>query len=225
MDMDEDYAASADDPAAAFEALRAEVAGVRADLRGLSGPVPDYSATLEQIFLRLDAIEAHPAIRATPQAYAAEMRAAVQGVKNVSKEAFDAAIQQMKGAAADIERLAGLVRNRRRQTVWLVSTGALSAVVGVALWLVCSGPVARALPAGLAVPETMAAATMGMDRWHAGQRLLQSVNPNRWQATVDADTLVLANAEAVAACRQKAAQTGKVQRCVITVAPKPVNGP
>jgi hypothetical protein len=36
---------------------------------------------------------------------------------------------------------------------------------------------------------------------------------------VDADTLVLADAEVVAACRQRAAQTGKAQRCVIAVAP------
>jgi len=219
MDMEEDYAAPADDAAAAFEALTREVAGVRADLQGLSGPGPDYSATLEQIFLRLDAIEAHPAMRATPQAYAAEMRAAVEGVKNVSQRVFDDAGRQMRDSAADIKQLAGLVRNRRRQTVWLVSTGALSAVVGMAMWLVCSGPVARVLPAGWAVPEQMAAATMGLDRWHAGQRLLQSVNPDRWRTTVDADTLVRANADAVAACRQKAMQTGKAQRCVITVAP------
>jgi len=223
MDMDEDYAAQGD-PAAAFEALRAEVAGVRADLRGLSGPGPDYSATLEQIFLRLDAIEAHPSLRRPPENYTRDMRDAVEGVRDLSQKGFNAAVQQMKAAAASIENLAGNVRDRQRQTVWLVSTGALSAVVGVALWLVCSGPIARALPAGLAVPEKMAAATMGLDRWHAGQRLLQSVNPDRWRTTVDADTLVRANADAVAACRQKAMQTGKAQRCVITVAPLPVNG-
>jgi len=219
MDMDEDYAAPADDPAAAFEALRAEVAGVRADLRGLSGPGPDYSATLEQIFLRLDAIEAHPSLRRPPENYTRDMRDAVEGVRDLSQKGFNAAVQQMKAAAASIENLAGQVRDRQRQTVWLVSAGALSAVVGVALWLVCSGPIVRALPAGWAVPEKMAAAMMGLDRWHAGQRLLQSVNPSRWQATVEADSLMLANDDVVAACRQRAVQTGKPQRCVIKVDP------
>jgi len=40
---------------------------------------------------------------------------------------------------------------------------------------------------------------MRLDRWRADQYLLQSVNPDGWRATVDADTLLLANATAVAA--------------------------
>jgi hypothetical protein len=44
--MDEDHDALGDDPAAAFEALRAEVAALRASLGGDGRTVPDYAPTL-----------------------------------------------------------------------------------------------------------------------------------------------------------------------------------
>jgi hypothetical protein len=70
----------------------------------------------------------------------------------------------------------------------------------------------------------MAAATMWLDRWHAGQRLMQSVDLEHWRQIVDADVLVRVNADAVSACRRETARTGKPKPCVIKVAPAPVNG-
>ncbi len=53
--------------------------------------------------------------------------------------------------------------------------------VGAVAWAALWGPAARALPGGLAVPERMAAATLGMDRWRAGKRMMGSANPNGWR--------------------------------------------
>ncbi len=56
-------------PAAAFEALRAEVAPLRAALEGLPTTAPDYSPTLA-------VIDAHPALRLTREDLAFQVRQA-----------------------------------------------------------------------------------------------------------------------------------------------------
>lgn len=68
--MDEDHEALGDDPAAAFEALRAEVAALRASLDGDGRAAPDYAPTLGKMAAALAKIEAHPALQLTPEAFA-----------------------------------------------------------------------------------------------------------------------------------------------------------
>jgi hypothetical protein len=63
-------------PAAAFEALRAEVAQLRAALEGLLTTAPDYSPTLADIAQSLAVIAAHPALRLTPEDLAFQVRQA-----------------------------------------------------------------------------------------------------------------------------------------------------
>jgi hypothetical protein len=218
--MDEDHEALGDDPAAAFEALRAEVAALRASLGEGDGRVaPDYAPTLGKMAAALAKIEAHPALQLTPEAFAYQVRQARDAAQQQGSRDMSAAIQRVDAAGAGLERLAEQQRTGREQNLWLAIMTGIGAAAGVIVWVCLSGPIARTLPAGWGLPERMAAATMGLDRWHAGQRLLQTVNPDRWRAAVDADTLVGANAEAIAACRQQAARTGKPQRCVLKVAP------
>ena len=69
--MAEDHEALDGDPAAAFDALRAEVAQLRAALEGLPTTAPDYSPTLADIAESLEVMEEHPALRLTPESFAA----------------------------------------------------------------------------------------------------------------------------------------------------------
>ncbi len=216
--LDQDYEEDAD-PAAAFEALRLEVAKVLHAIERSSAAAPDYSPTLAQISQCLAFIEQHPALRYTPQSFASETRAAVEGVHNRTSQAMDGAAKQMNGAAADLTRLVGAVRVRQIQTYWVVGAAACGLLLGIALWVGLSGPIARKLPKSWAVPEMMAAATMNMDLWQAGERLMQAQNPAGWKADVDATNLVGANIAAVTACQQLAAHTARPQRCVVKVAP------
>ena len=102
--MDEDHEALGDDPAAAFEALRAEVAALRASLGEGAGRVaPDYAPTLGKMAATLAKIEAHPALQLTPEAFAYQVRQARDAAQQQGSRDMSAAIQRVDAAGADLE--------------------------------------------------------------------------------------------------------------------------
>ena len=144
------------DPAAAFEALRAEVAQLRAALEGLPTTAPDYSPTLADIAESLAVIEARPTLRLTPQDLASQVR-----------QAAEPAQQQGPGGSWRPPCSAWpSVSTGREQIRQVAIMTAVGAVAGVIVWVCLSGR-SRARPAGWHVPERMAAATLRLDRWSA----------------------------------------------------------
>jgi hypothetical protein len=183
--MDEDHEALGDDPAAAFEALRAEVAALRASLGDGDGRgAPDYAPTLGKMAATLAKIEAHPALQLTPEAFAYQVRQARDAAQQQAGRDMSAAIQRVDAAGAGLERLAERQRTGREQVRQVAIMTAVGAVAGVIVWVGFSGPIARALPASWSVPERMAAATLRLDRWEAGARLMQNANPQGWARIV-----------------------------------------
>ena len=215
--MAEDHEGLGDDPAAAFEALRAEVAQVRAALEGLPTTAPDYSPTLADIAQSLAAMEAHPALRLTPQDLASQVRQVSEAAQQQGRRELAKAAQRLGAAGADLERLAERQRTGREQVRQVAIMTAVGAVAGVIVWVCFSGPIARALPAGWSVPERMAAATLRLDRWEAGARLMQSANPQGWARVSEASELVQANRAALGDCRKAAVRDGKAQRCTLVL--------
>jgi hypothetical protein len=189
--MDEDHEALGDDPAAAFEALRAEVAALRASLGDGDGDgdgrvAPDYAPTLGKMAATLDKIESHPALQLTPEAFAYQVRQARDAAQQQGSRDMSAAIQRLDAAGAGLESLAERQRTGREQVRQVAIMTAVGAVAGVIVWVGFSGPIARALPAGWSVPERMAAATLRLDRWEAGARLMHDANPQGWAQLVEA---------------------------------------
>jgi hypothetical protein len=222
--MDEDHEALGDDPAAAFEALRAEVAALRASLGEGDGRVaPDYAPTLGKMAATLAKIEAHPALQLTPEAFAYQVREARDAAQQQGSRDMSAAIQRVDAAGAGLERLTVQQRAGREQNRWLAIAAGIGAVFGVVIWVGFSGPIARALPAGWSVPERMAAATLRLDRWDAGARLMQNANAQSWAQLVDASELARENGDMLEKCRAVASKSGRPQRCVLTLKP-PANG-
>jgi hypothetical protein len=217
--MDEDHEALGDDPAAAFEALRAEVAALRASLGAGDGRVaPDYAPTLGKMAAALAKIEAHPALQLTPEAFAYQVRQARDAAQQQGSRDMSAAIQRVDAAGAGLERLAERQRTGREQVRQVAIMTAVGAVAGVIVWVGLSGPIARALPASWSVPERMAAATLRLDRWEAGARLMQSASPQGWAQVTEGAKLERENRPALEDCWRAATRTGKVQRCAVTVA-------
>jgi len=208
-----------DDPAeAAFDRLRNELlAGqdsVVAELKRL-----DSSETLGVIVQRLQAIEEHPALRMTPQQYGQALRAASEAVEKRAEQQFYGVIQGLDGVARDLKgRLAG-ARERHRQNRLLAIAAVAGVVVGAGLWAGLCGPLARAMPASWAAPEKMAAATLSLDGWSAGQRLMHWASPSGFQLAVQGDRLARSNQEALAKCEAAAQSSGQAQRCVLTIPP------
>ena len=208
------------DPAAAFEALRAEVAALRASLeRDHDGPAaPDYAPTLGKIAATLAAIEAHPALQLTPQNYGAEVRAATESIRRGLETEVQRALTTIGQASGEVRRFAGDLRARDAQRRALLYAVAGGLIAGVVLCAGLGGPIARALPARWRVPERMAAATLGQDRWDAGARLMRSADPAAWNGIAIGSQLWRDNGETLEGCARSAARTGKPQRCTVTLA-------
>ena len=211
------------DPAQAFENLRAEVSVLRRAIEALPGAweesrPPDYTPSLGTIAKglaavdsRLAGIEAHPALRLTPEQH---QQAVAQAGNMLMREA----VQKLDRAAQDAERerhqLAGLIGTVRKQDAqrnWLLYAASGALVVG----LLVSPFVAGALPFG--GDSAVAAVIMNANRWNAGIALMQAGSPDGWRGLADASNLVRVNQEALAACREAAAKAKKEQRCTITV--------
>ncbi len=129
------------------------------------------------------------------------------------------ATQRLDAAAGLLERLVEGERGGRKQSRWLVIMVGVGAVAGVLLWVSLSRPIARTLPASWNLPEKMASATLKLDRWEAGMRLMQSASPRSWARVAEASKLERANRGAVETCAEVAAHKGKRQRCVVMFEP------
>lgn len=219
--MDEDHEALGDDPAAAFEALRAEVAALRTSLGAGDGrAAPDYAPTLGKMAAALAKIEAHPALQLTPEAFAYQVRQARDAAQQQGSRDMSAAIQRVDAAGAGLERLAERQRTGREQVRQVAIMTAVGAVAGVIVWVCLSGPIARALPASWSVPERMAAATLRLDRWKAGTQLLRTANPTLWNELAEGSKLEQDNVTALGDCRAAAARTSRTQRCAVVLKPE-----
>ena len=111
-------------------------------------------------------------------------------------------------------------RSARQKTeaacpVWF-GLGGLAA--GFLAWAIMPGLVARELaPTSWQWPERMAARTLDMPRWEAGQRMMQSASPTGFRAIVAADRIMIANRETIEGCRKAAAKAREPVRCTIRV--------
>jgi hypothetical protein len=219
--MAEAHEGLGDDPAAAFEALRAEVAQVLAALEGRPIMATDYSPTLAAIAQSLAAMEAHPALRLTPEALASQVRQASEAAQQQGRRELANAVQRVDAAGADLERLAERQRTGREQVRQVAIMTAVGAVAGVIVWVCFSGPIARALPASWSVPERMAAATLRLDRWEAGVQILRTANARAWDGLVATSRLEQTNRDRLEICRKAVLKTGKSQSCQITLDPSP----
>lgn len=190
MDIEQGYGPEDEADAAerAFEALREEVAAQRRALEQLAGlvaqgrppdePAPDYSPTLgamaqelRSVGARLDGIEAQPTLRLTPASYRAEIEAVAQGAVTVMSRSFVEALQEARGAARELEGLAGRVRERREQRWWLITAGVLGVMGGLFLWFM----LVVLLPWGAG--DWLAALPLGGRPWQAGQALMRHDSP------------------------------------------------
>jgi len=160
--------------AAAFEELRREVSLTRAAVEGLTAArerVPDYSVTLGQIADRLkataaaaDRIERAPAVSLSPDAMVSEIVKAGAAARTADarliQDARDA-LSQSLGRVDGIVKRGQAADQQLKHKCWAAVGGML---VGILIWSVLPGAVARSLPASWHVPEWMAARTIGTER-------------------------------------------------------------
>lgn len=202
-----------DEAAAAFEALRQEVYELRRFAVVAVQQRPDYTPTLGAFAASLAKIEAHPALQLTPQAHAQQLRAVQEAAQRQGEQAFVAATGRVSNTAGELARRVDQARTADRQNWRLLQVGGGGLVLGAALSVALSGPIARTMP------EKMAAAIMHEDRATAGQHMISSVNPKELAETLAAIPLFRANREALAVCKGRTS-IGAMARCTIRLAPE-----
>src|SRR3546814_6270622 len=147
--MDEDNyrnnGRAGDDPQAAFEQLRGEVALVRLAVEGLarareSIEIPDYQPTLantEKILLaltqRVDVIAKSPAMKLTPETMGERVNASVASATGELHNLVNSTRSEMSEAARELRGLIGTQRARWQQQRWLVWMGLGG--VGAEIWI------------------------------------------------------------------------------------------
>lgn len=230
------------DPAAAFEALRETVENLAADLtremttirRGVEtaldqferqGAPIDYSADLGQLTQRLalmaerlHAVEQLPLLRQSAEHQARIFERSGEGlVRN--------AVQALERQASDLERISTVLASHNAQAfhrkdqdfrMWV------AAVTGVIVGAFLLVALPRFLP--FSADAHVAALVMGKNRIEAGSDMISSVDPFTLQKMSWGARFYDAGGEAVARCLQKAEETGKDQKCTVTV-PAPETSP
>jgi hypothetical protein len=211
----------AGDPAQAFDALRAEVAVLRHAIEAAAErQAPDYSPDLGRITQAvngvidgLEAIEAHPAVRMTPDQFGQAMTRTGRELMNEVAQKYDRARQDAERERHQLAGMIGTLRGKRDQ-VFLLGAVCFATFV---FTLFASPVLLGELPFGW---NTNAAATvMQADRWDAGSALMRAASPQGWQDLIAASALVRANQDAILACQRAANSDRRDQRCDIVLKP------
>ena len=222
-----------DDPAAAFEALRGEVALLRHAVEGLASAraeleIPNYQQTLERtekvlgvLAQQLDNVRKSPAMALTPENMGERLNASVRNSTFELRNLLTASQTALDGATRDLSGLVARARRGEEQRRLLWQCGGGGVLAGALLYAMLMGPLTRVLPTSWGVPETMATRALGeASQWDAGQRLMQADAPASWHIIVAAAPLAEGNRQAIQACSETAAKIKKAVRCSITVKPE-----
>ncbi|HTU09558.1 MAG TPA: DUF6118 family protein [Allosphingosinicella sp.] len=179
----------------AFGELRAEVSLMRRAVERLTDErtaQPDYAPSLEEISKRMEKVSAwagriaqHPAMQITPEKIGRDIASAAGATREQDRQMLQNAASGMDAAADRIDAALVRARSAAEQDRELVRNRVAFAVAGMVLWAILPGVVARSLPASWAVPERMAARTIGKDMWHAGQQMMEKADPERWARIID----------------------------------------
>lgn len=228
--MQDDDIQEGGDPAEAFEELRGEVALVRRAVERLSAeraelPEPvDYSETLGRmsntitaIAQRVDTLAKGWAEAVTPDHIANRIVAASSDARRNDQQIIAEARSGLDQATRQIAGVVASARRGEEQNRWLTGVGAGGTIVGMVLWAALAGPIARTMPERWQWPERIAARTVNLPMWQAGQRLMASASPTSWRSIVAGDQIIAANREVIEGCRKAAAKARDTMRCTIRV--------
>lgn len=238
---DADDSQGGDAAAEAFDRLSAEVASMRGEqallrraLEGLASErgaidLPDYTETLGALQQDMDTATGRinaigqilakaPALAMTPEDMAQRIAEAGNAARREDQAALAKAGEDKARVVAELRAITGSAWTRADQKNRQLWFGLGGGVIGILAWAIVPGIVARELaPASWQWPERMAARTLDMPRWEAGQRMMQSASPVAFRAIVAGHGIVTANREALEACRKRANKAHEAARCTVNV--------
>ncbi|MGR6331386.1 DUF6118 family protein [Sphingomonas sp. XXL09] len=222
-----------DAAAEAFEGVRGELALLRRAIEGIAAAredrpePPDYGETLGQITKLANAtLQRAEYLRKAieEEAVARQVANRITGAVAEDRQAVKTAAGELRDAMRALQGVTVSARRSDEQNKWLGVAAIGGTVVGMILWAVFAGIVARAVPATWQWPERMAARTLAMPMWEGGQRMMRAGDAQAFANVSAADRLVIANRSALAGCAKRADRTGKPVQCPIAVEPARKSG-
>jgi Family of unknown function (DUF6118) len=220
-----------DDATLAFNEVRDRLAGLTRAVDSMAGEwkalaIPDYQPTLEKMAdtlaangETLDALSEMPALRMGPQELGAAIIKAGKDARAEDHNAIAAATTTLESEARALRGALTVARSAadQRKLVHRIAVGAFLA--GALFWAILGGFAARVMPESWQLPERMAARTLRLDRWEAGQRLMETANFDAWNRIRLAATIQADNRQAIERCAATAARRRAEVPCTIVIKP------
>jgi hypothetical protein len=178
--------------------------------------LPDYSCCHRQQHYRHRAARRY-AGKKPDAGHPSSWRADHRGGSTARQEDRQTIATARAGLEDVTRQLHGYVVSARRgdeQNRWLIWTAIGGVVVGVIVWAVFAGIVARAVPAS-GNGRKMAARSLDLPMWEGGQRLMRVSAPGL--SPISRQAIVTANRRALEACRKRADQKAETVRCIVNV--------
>lgn len=205
--------------------LRRAVEGLAAERAEVPEP-PDYSETLGVIAnnitataQRADMLVKSPMLAMTPEQLAGRITAAASTARQEDRQTIATARTGLEDVTRQLHGYVVSARRGDEQNRWLMWSVIGGVVVGMILWAVFAGIVARAVPTSWQWPERMAARSLDLPMWEGGQRLMRASAPDAFANIAAGDRIVTANRQALEACRKRADRAREAARCTISIAP------
>jgi hypothetical protein len=240
-DVDRDHSEEdPGDPAAAFDALRlavdtqgANLARELAELRhGIEmtgrrvqeiGGAPDYGVdiarikeSLRQVAGQLQTIQQSPDIvGAAADQYVAKFQESGTVMLRAALIAFDKSSGELERVSQALGERLALAKGRYVRLKFLGLAGAGGVAIGVVAGVLMTLFLPRFLPGSTAMDA--ASTVMGKNRWDAGTDLMQTGDPKKWNDFMYADSVIWANKNTLAGCRDAAAKAKKNQPCLFVI--------
>jgi hypothetical protein len=180
--------------AQAFAELRGEISLLRRAVERLTDErtaQPEYAPTLEVIAKRVEdvciwaqRVSEKPALKLTPESLSHEIASVATSSRAQDQQLLERAAVAMEAAGDRIDVMIARSRSVVEQDRELRRNRIAFAVAGIVLSAILPGAIARSLPVSWAVPERMAARTLGTNMWHAGQQMMIKADPDRWNEIV-----------------------------------------
>ena len=201
----------------ALEAVARRLAGVTAAVDGFAERQQDlvgrdYSEDLalihqscEDLRETIDALAQMPALVLTPEIIGRQIEAAGRQARKDADLALAAVQSNLQNAVSALAKMTGSVRTVRQQNQWLAGAAGVALVLGTMIGAIILPAIDWVVPEGWLWPEKRAISALRRNGWEAGERLLLTADPERWNVTQAAVRLSEANSGAIERCAMRAA--------------------
>ncbi|WP_250697618.1 DUF6118 family protein, partial [Acetobacter pasteurianus] len=187
----------ADSAAQAFDDLRAEVSVLRRSVEALpqawrDNRPPDYTEDLARVVkamnavgARMEAIEANPTLKMTPQAYGQGIREEGLAASRRLEGVFEKAIGEVRKERQALASIIGQANTRRDQWFWMLFIGIMAFLFGVGI----APPLFNHITWKNFDERVASFIVGGQDRWESGAAMMRDARPEQWNSFMWEDRL------------------------------------